>query len=345
LLVDVAQEAWHQHILAVAIPRSRGIWGDYVVLKGELPPELLARWRRSPLFTDPERAKEYQLGQSFKAQINATNDKFQVRQAGRKAVINGCTVPSMGGDLFTKDASGFLFDDFAAAISEAFKERNRTDFYKLQAMIRGNLTKLSRDELGDNGLQFLSADIMDWLFMLAQDHIFDGSPDLKAFLETKHKDGGASVLHGSMTNNADRDLLLFSASDSKKCEATLSSSAGTFYIGNMVAVEHQVSHPDNTLQCPLEIAGQPALVTVQLRCKVFSYDKARGKTHKPTPEVVFDIVNEAIVTWLEGSKLTFPTLQACEDKLVELKARVSTGTKRKVVAMSTPKEEPEQTPT
>ena len=332
LMVDVAREGWHQHCLVVAVPRSRGIWGDYVVLKGELPPEILARWRCSPLFTDADRAREYQLGQPFDAPITARNAKFQLRQDGRKAVINGCTVPSKGGALFTKDASHFLFDDFAAAISEAFKERNRKEFYTLQANIRGGLNRLRRSELGDNGLEFLSTDIMDWLFILAQDHIFDGRPSLKGFSETKHKDGGASVLHGSMTNNAARDLLLFSASDSTKCEATLSSSAGTFYLGNMVAVEHQVSHPDNSVQRPIEVANRAALVSVQLRCKIFSHDQARGKKHKPTPEAVFDVVNEAIVTWLEGAKLSFPTLEACENKLRELKAKAITVKKRKAVA-------------
>ena len=227
-LADVAKEAWHQHILAVAIPRSAGIWGEYVVLKGEIPPEIQEWWCGSQLFCAVGQAKAYELGQSFAAPISASSAKFQQRQEGRKAVVNGCTVPGEGGDLFKKDASRFLFDDRAAAISEAFKWRNSADLYALQSSIRTGLKTLSRSELGENGLEFLKNDIMNWLFLLAQDHVFDGDPTLQAFDEQKHKDGGASVLHGPMTNNLIRDLHLFNATDSNKCDATLSSSQGTF---------------------------------------------------------------------------------------------------------------------
>ena len=51
----------------------------------------------------------------------------------------------------------------------------------MQANIRGGLNRLRRSELGNNGLEFLSTDIMDWLFILAQEHIFDGRPSLKGF--------------------------------------------------------------------------------------------------------------------------------------------------------------------
>ena len=106
-----------------------------------------------------------------------------------------------------------------------------------------------------------------------------------------------------------------------------------------VAVEHQVSHPENRSQRPLNIAGRPALVSVQLRCKIFSHEQSRGKRHKPTPVAVFDIVNAAVVEWLESSRLVFPDLEACKRKLVELTEKIpnasGAGQKRKASAGST----------
>ena len=96
-----------------------------------------------------------------------------------------------------------------------------------------------------------------------------------------HTDGGASLLHAGLTIFGSRQLLV-KVKGEKGC-ISLAQRPGSFYVGNLCALEHNVAHgasaqgsygpPENKVQ-----------ITVMLRSDLFRQVRARKKDACPGPQ-------------------------------------------------------------
>ena len=160
---------------------------------------------------------------------------------------------------------------------------------------------------------------MEWLYQFLQLHLFDAKFE-EPFQEEWHNDGGASALHLAATLDCPRTMN-FVGDDQT---LGLDNARGTVYTGGMVGCKHQVSHPPRVKeQALLRINGHPVYVSLQARCNIFNYDKARGKSHSPTPASTFHKVMEIITAWQGRCTLKLPPLSLCEAQLAELETALA----------------------
>ena len=122
-----------------------------------------------------------------------------------------------------------------------------------------------------------------------------------------HTDGGSSLLHAGLTvfgsRSVDIELL------GKGC-ISLRQQPGSFYVGNMCAMNHRVVHKDSDEGAyrgetdPVE----PVHIAVMLRSDVFRSARARNLNATPGPRELFDIVNEETALHLAEQPFRLPSL-------------------------------------
>jgi hypothetical protein len=118
--------------------------------------------------------------------------------------------------------------------------------------------------------------------------------------DPKHYDGGASLLHGGLTLFGARDLALLYPDGKSEL---LAQTPGTYYIGNLCAIEHEVQHhipKEQKLLQGLEIA-------VMFRTDCFRHNRARKLVGRPGPVHIYDAVNAVVATALARDPLHLPT--------------------------------------
>ena len=178
----------------------------------------------------------------------------------------------------------------------------------LDNKLRAALSKLPAEDRKHNNTQlFFKTNAKNWLWVLVQHHLWDGTL-LDAFAEEEHNDGGASGLHLSLTDVGPRSL------ECRTSQGTVEhrSDAGSIYFGGMVGCRHQVWHPHKDVADSLAFPGLgPVFSAVQFRCNIFNYDKARGKTHPPTPSTTFDAFMAIVKTWQLDHPFRMPSLSEC----------------------------------
>ena len=134
-----------------------------------------------------------------------------------------------------------------------------------------------------------------------------------------HTDGGTSLLHASVTLFGTRELQVRAlGQDGQDRVVTLAQRPGSFYVGNMCALEHNVHHTNDSSRC-FEIASASAAtarmpgiqIAVLLTTDVFRRNQARKRNATPGPAELYDVVNHVIATYLaEGPSLQLPDLTA-----------------------------------
>ena len=146
-----------------------------------------------------------------------------------------------------------------------------------------------------------------------------------------HTDGGCSLLHAAVTLFGTRSLEVRVESQP---QVTLDQQPGSFYVGTLAALEHNVRHH---VECrhtfdvaavaakveqqnfaSAETAGGKLQIAAMIRSDVFREFRARRINYKPGPGHFFRVVNNAVAQHLADVPVALPDL-------TEVLAQVSAG--------------------
>ena len=183
--------------------------------------------------------------------------------------------------------------DFA----RVFMQLNNTWFREVTRKIQEKLARMPVSIIGNNGADFLSDCMSKTAFCYAVVQIM--RPGERC--DPKQYDGGASLLHMGLSVWGRRRLDCFFQDETVSIEQ----SPGSIYIGNLVAVEHQVKHYAAAEAAPLyqpegrlKKDSKGLLVTVLFRSDVFRHARSRQMKLPPSPADVFQVVNAIVAEQL-----------------------------------------------
>ena len=150
-----------------------------------------------------------------------------------------------------------------------------------------------------NGRPFLDEDFADNALVYASAQILKvGARD-----DGWHTDGGASLLHAGLTLFGSRFLDVDVGEGRERCISLLQE-PGSFYIGNLCALDHDARHVENPAGCWGD--GPDRLqIAVMFRSDVFRESRFR---RKPGESELFDVVNEVTATHLAEKPFFLPVL-------------------------------------
>ena len=125
-----------------------------------------------------------------------------------------------------------------------------------------------------------------------------------------HIDGGASILHAALTLFGTRSVLA-ELNQPDKHIISLPQRPGSFYVGNLCAVNHNVQHhavsAGNFRPGP---EAEEVQIAVMLRSDYFRCSRARKINATPGPAELYRIVNKETAKHLAMRPLRLPDLAA-----------------------------------
>ena len=169
--------------------------------------------------------------------------------------------------------------------------------------------RLPADFLKGNGKIFMEEDFADNAFVYASIQVLRIGEREDGW----HTDGGASLLHAGLTLFGTRSLLV-ELDQPKKHIIELEQRPGSFYVGNLCALNHNVRHyaaPEGTFS-PRHghTMYEPVQIAVMLRSDVYRQSRARKIDAIPGPGELFRIVNTETAKHLADKPLYLPDLRA-----------------------------------
>ncbi len=125
--------------------------------------------------------------------------------------------------------------------------------------------------------------------------------------EEWHTDGGASLIHGAVTIFGSRAVEV--RTEGRDDCNSLEQRPGSFYIGNLTALEHRVVHREQSEGSFGE--GPPSEqieIAVMLRSDVFREARARVINSTPGPAETFHLVNREVARHIAEQPFYLPDL-------------------------------------
>ena len=134
-----------------------------------------------------------------------------------------------------------------------------------------------------------------------------------------HTDGGCSLLHASVTLFGTRTVQVRMAGAE---DIDLAQEPGSFYVGNLCALSHNVHHHAECLRTfdpeaetaqghgEAATANRGLQIAVMIRSDVFRNVKARKTNSTPSPKQFFRVVNRAVAEHLAECPVSLPDLTA-----------------------------------
>ena len=188
--------------------------------------------------------------------------------------------------------------------AKALRRVNKAWLQKLTEHIRVEIRKhgLPQEYLETNGTVFEEEDMADNALVYASVQLLR----VAAREDGWHTDGGCSLLHISATVFGSRSV---SVSLEEHGCISMAQRPGAVYLGNLVALNHNVVHHESSPGCLGEDGpGEPIRITVMLRSDVFRLARARTRNAKPGPRELFRLVNGATAKHLAEEVFQLPTL-------------------------------------
>ena len=170
-----------------------------------------------------------------------------------------------------------------------------------------------------NGQPILEEDFADNAFAYASIQLMQAGERVDGW----HTDGGTSLLHASATLFGTRSVEL---KVEGKPQVTLDQEPGSFYVGNLAALEHNVRHhveckhtfnaaaatakvDRNDFASAASAKGDQRLqIAVMLRSDVFRDCRARKSNATPGPAEFYRVVNYAVAQHLADVPVALPDL-------------------------------------
>ena len=308
--------------LPVAI-HGRGKHGRGSIQQGELHEELLEYLQKCPSWG--QRSNEM----SGIMNSEMTNKKSQPRQSksvsaseakkGLKHEYAGfidAANPPKTRDLNADKKLDVISSERLAEFARAFRSVNAEWLRELTRKIRERmLTSLSPEwREHSNGAVFMREDLADNAFVYASVQLMK----VGCREEDWHTDGGASLLHAAVTIYGTRTLQVKVLDDDPGlCSERiipLTQRPGSFYVGNLCALEHNVVHDGDDSGCFKginDLMGEDTLkIAVMIRSNFFARARSRVLNNKPSPAPVFELVNTVTAKHLRDCPLRLPDLGA-----------------------------------
>ena len=201
-----------------------------------------------------------------------------------------------------------------AAFVRALRKKWRPWLQQLGGKMRGAVRAdgMPQDIYEKNGQPILQEDFADNAFAYASIQLMQpGARD-----DGWHTDGGCSLLHASVTLFGTRSV---EVKVEGQTPVTLLQQPGSFYVGNLAALEHNVRHH---VECQQTFDGAAATakgdaenegdqrlqIAVMIRCDVFRDCRARKINSTPGPAEFFRVVNYAAAQHLADVPVALPDL-------------------------------------
>ena len=189
---------------------------------------------------------------------------------------------------------------FAKALRRVNKKWLRMLTERIRVEIRQH--GLPREYLEANGLVFTDEDMADNALVYASVQLLR----VAAREDGWRTDGGCSLLHISATIFGERSVSV--SLEAQGC-ISMPQRPGALYLGNLVALNHNVVHHESSPGCLGEDRpGEPIRITVMLRSDVFRAARARKRNATPGPRELFRLVNGATAKHLAEEGFQLPTL-------------------------------------
>ena len=202
-----------------------------------------------------------------------------------------------------------------SAFVRALRKKWEPWFQELTKRVRKAIKGLPNDILSSgNAEPFVNEDFADNAFTYVSIQLMKpGERD-----DGWHTDGGTSLLHASVTLFGTRELQVKIA-DKRGQEhmVTLAQRPGSFYVGNMCALQHNVHHTTESSEC-FNIASEAASAkspSIQIACMLrsdfFRHSQARMLDRTPGPKELYRVVNHEVAAYLADNRsLHLPNLSA-----------------------------------
>jgi len=213
----------------------------------------------------------------------------------------------LNGDGNLKPIASNRLSNFVKAV----RSTNRQWLNQLSTRIRAKIRErgLPSEYLKENGAAFLEEDFADTAFMYASVQVMKTDKREDGW----HTDGGASLLHAAVTLFGSRTMQV--QLDGEATPRELPQRPGSFYIGNLCAMSHNVVHDGNAEGChtyagPHSTGTRSAQIAIMLRTDVFRGARARSIDSTPGPAELYYIVNEETAKHLAEQPFKLPDLAA-----------------------------------
>ena len=270
---------------------------EWCLIKGVMAAETL-QWIRQDLADTTSLAIDFTAKRSHvKAEV------------GRKFILAGKMVDDPGTrQLCALSLAAFLPLPRLRSWFTAFKTVNRQVLATLQARAReATLQLLCCSET--NAAEFLRTPLSSWFCSAAELAISDARG---GWSEPLHQDGGASVIHMSITLFGARTLVCHASTSKTEDEqkhVKVHNFPGVVYLGGLTGPWHKVVHQD--VPSDMLLQGKYS-VTVQLRTSLFGQARARLRDTTPSPQEFFMTLASVIRDALRDLKWELPDHAACQ---------------------------------
>ena len=205
-----------------------------------------------------------------------------------------------------------------AAFQRALRKKWRPWLQQLQQKMRLAVKSDNLPEaiVNKNGKPIMEEDFAHNAFAYASIQIMEpGARD-----DGWHTDGGCSLLHAAVTLWGTRSLEV--RLGPWKDPVTLEQKPGSFYVGTLAAVQHNVRHHDrceNTYSDDY-LKEQPEgkrdlQIAVMIRCDLFRENRARRPDATPGPAEFFNVVNDQVAEHLAIVPVALPDLTDVLDEM------------------------------
>ncbi len=169
-------------------------------------------------------------------------------------------------------------------------------------------TRIPQDLLEGNGETFLNESITDNAFAYASVQVMSAAI---VSSDGWHTDGWSSLLHAGLTLFGTRTLQVEVAEDSCNEPLELLQRPGSFYVGKLVALNHNVKRTAECHGCfQRQCAYHRVQIAIMARSDVFRAVRARKINSTPGPKELFDLVNTVVASQLAEKPLPMPSLTA-----------------------------------
>jgi len=289
--------------LSRPVSMTMGKIGMGTIAQGDLAPELLQY-----LQDDPTLAMSSTSKRKRNSSVSKNEDALGLKRefVGYIDANNPPKCRCLNGDADLAPIESKRLANFAKALRRRWKAWLEQLTERVRLAI--DRESLPEEHWKDNGNQFMEESFADNAFAYASVQWMRRGERQDGW----HTDGGASLLHAALTIFGSRTLQvkLRDAIDGADRIIELPQRPGSFYIGNLCALEHNVVHGAESVGCYKPV-GQPEWqIAVMLRTDVFRAARSRSINCTPGPTEVFAIVNRETAMHLAEQPLQLPDLTA-----------------------------------
>ena len=289
--------------LSVTVAVEQGKTGLGSIAEGFLEDELLEYLKKCPTW---EKLREECRQNDFAPNDCISLKEGQLRMKREFVGYTDANRPPRSRNLNSDSNLQPVRSERVALFAKACRRRAKTWLHQLTARVRAEIRRkeLPSEFLRANGGVLLEEDFADNAFVYASVQVLKIGEREDGW----HTDGGASLLHAGVTLFGSRTLQV--KLEDKGC-ISLPQRPGSFYVGNLCALEHNVAHGEHAAGSYGE--GPPSeqvQITVMLRTDVFRAARARKVNATPGPAELFRIVNTEVAKHLAEEPFHLPDLAA-----------------------------------